>query len=73
MPPKKAPTRIRANRATIEKALAELNLNKPYYTCRVVGNRLEFALYGGGVAFWPPEAAPKPKPRAKPRAKAKEG
>jgi len=38
----------------IELALAELALDRPWYSCRLVGNRLEFQLYGGDVAVWPP-------------------
>jgi hypothetical protein len=44
-------TNSAANRA---KALQELAVDKPWYSCRVVGGRLEFALYGGDVVFWPP-------------------
>ena len=38
----------------LAKALRELGLSQPFYTCRVVGNRLEFVLYGGSVVYWPP-------------------
>lgn len=55
------PKRIRRTTATIAQALAELNINVPYYACRVVGNRLEFHLYGGQVTYWP-EAASDEKP-----------
>jgi hypothetical protein len=46
---------------TIRQALDELAINRPYYSCRVVGNRLELALYGGDVVFWPPKPEPKRK------------
>ena len=39
----------------LAKALRELGLTQPFYTCRVVGNRLEFVLYGGSVVYWPPD------------------
>jgi len=42
---------------TIRQALEELGENRPFYTCRVVGNRLEFAMYGGDVITWPPPKA----------------
>jgi hypothetical protein len=53
--------RIRNTAANRRKALQELGINVPYYTCRVVGGRLEFALYGGSVVYWPaaPAAAKK--------------
>jgi hypothetical protein len=38
----------------VAQALRELRLTQPFYTCRVVGNRLEFVLYGGSVVYWPP-------------------
>ena len=47
--------------ATIRQAIEELELNRPDYPCRVVGNRLEFSLYGGDVVHWPPKPAAKPK------------
>ena len=40
---------------TIRQAIEELGLNRPFYTCRVVGNRLEFSLYGGDLVYWPPK------------------
>ena len=40
----------------IAQALKELGIDKPFYTCRVVGGRLEFRLYGGAVVCWPPDA-----------------
>lgn len=46
---------------TIRQALDELGINRPFYTCRVVGNRLELALYGGDLVYWPPKPAPKRK------------
>ena len=45
---------VKADAPTIRQALDELGIDKPYYTCKVVGNRLEFSLYGGDVAIWPP-------------------
>ena len=42
---------------TIRQAIEELGLNRPFYTCRVVGNRLEFSLYGGDLVYWPPKRA----------------
>ena len=47
---------------TIRQALDELGIDRPYYTCRAAGGRLEFTLYGGDVAVWPPEPASKSKP-----------
>lgn len=38
---------------TVRKAIDELGLNRPFYTCRVVGNRLEFSVYGGDLVYWP--------------------
>lgn len=43
-----------ADADTIRQALEELGEDRPFYTCRVVGNRLEFAMYGGDVITWPP-------------------
>ena len=40
--------------ATIRQALDDVGIDKPYYTCKVVGSRLEFSLYGGDVVTWPP-------------------
>ena len=34
-------------------AVAALGINVPYYRVRLVGNRLEFHLYGGNVVYWP--------------------
>jgi hypothetical protein len=34
-------------------AVAALGLDVPYYQVRLVGNRLEFHLYGGQVVYWP--------------------
>jgi hypothetical protein len=34
-------------------AVAALGLDVPYYQVRLVGNRLEFHLYGGNVVYWP--------------------
>ena len=39
----------------IRQAVQDLGLNRPFYSCRIVGSRLEFALYGGDLLFWPPE------------------
>jgi hypothetical protein len=61
MPTKKAKPAARPapsvtnTRATRAQALEELAVDKPWYTCRVVGGRLEFSLYGGEVVFWPPQ------------------
>ena len=49
------PAPIVADAGTIRQALDELGINRPYYSCRVVGNRLEIALYGGDIVTWPPE------------------
>ena len=51
--PAKKPA-IKADDDTIRKALDELGIDRPYTTVRVVGNRLELALYGGDVVTWPP-------------------
>lgn len=42
----------------IKRALDDLAIDRPYYTCKVVGNRLEFSLYGGDVVHWPPSTSP---------------
>ena len=39
---------------TIQQALEDLGINVPYYEARLVGNRIEFHLYGGQVKTWPP-------------------
>ena len=39
-------------------ARVPLGIDRPYYACRVVGDRLEFSLYGGDVVVWPPGPAP---------------
>lgn len=44
--------------ALYDQALAELQITVPVYTCRVVGSRLEFRLYGGRVLYWPAGDAP---------------
>jgi hypothetical protein len=49
------PRSITASQANIAKALRELGITKPYYSCKVVGGRLRFTLYGGDVVFWPPK------------------
>lgn len=38
----------------IRQAVEELGINRPFYSCRIVGNRLEFSLYGGDLVYWPP-------------------
>lgn len=48
------PEAVRNTKANRARALKELGINRPYYTCRVVGNQLQFALYGGDVVYWPP-------------------
>jgi len=53
---RRAPT-IHADPETIRQALRALGIDRPFYTCKVVGSRLEFSLYGGDVAFWPPKPA----------------
>ncbi len=50
-----APEHVTCPEALYEQALAELQITVPVYTCRVVGNRLEFRLYGGRVLYWPEE------------------
>ena len=52
-----APAKVTASQANIAKALADLGINKPYYTARVVGGRLELHLYGGDVCYWPKEVS----------------
>jgi hypothetical protein len=39
----------------IREAVENLGINRPFYTCRLVGNRLEFSLYGGDLVYWPPK------------------
>ena len=51
-PPAAGLTQIDA--ATIARALLELQIDVPYYSVRLVGGRLEFALYGGRVVYWQP-------------------
>jgi hypothetical protein len=60
----KRPKRIRRTKANIRKALDDLQINVPYYHCRVVGNRLEFHLYGGQVRYWPELASDAKQPAA---------
>ena len=50
---KTRPRRITASQANIQRALEDLGINRPYYTARVVGGRLELRLYGGDVVYWP--------------------
>jgi hypothetical protein len=45
---------IQADPATIQQALDALGITVPYYTARVVGNRIELTLYGGQVVTWSP-------------------
>ncbi|MFC2031569.1 hypothetical protein ACFLWA_12690 [Chloroflexota bacterium] len=52
--PKKKPT-IKNDKATRDKAIADLGINVPIYRTRVVGGRLELFCYGGRVLFWPAE------------------
>lgn len=40
---------------TIRQALDELGIDRPYFSSRIVGNRLELTLYGGDLVYWPPE------------------
>jgi len=42
----------------LAQALAELAIDRPVLTSRLVGNRLELTLYGGDLIYWPP-AEPK--------------
>jgi hypothetical protein len=44
--------------ASYDQALAELGITVPVAACRLVGNRLEFRLYGGRVLYWPPVEDP---------------
>ena len=60
-PAKKPATK--ADPETVRQALDELGIDRPFYNCRVVGNRLEFSLYGGDVVFWPPKRARKRTPK----------
>jgi hypothetical protein len=60
------PKRVRKTRATIRRALDELDINVPWYHCRVVGNRLEFHLYGGQVVYWPKAASEAKQPQEEP-------
>jgi hypothetical protein len=48
------PKKVTRTQANIQRALEDLDINVPYYDCRLVGNRLEFHLYGGRVLSWPP-------------------
>lgn len=49
------PPPLTADTPTIARALKDLGINKPYYTARVVGSRIELQLYGGEVVYWPGE------------------
>ncbi|NLF10196.1 MAG: hypothetical protein GX597_00235 [Anaerolineaceae bacterium] len=55
---------------TYDQALRELGIDVPVAACRLVGNRLEFRLYGGRVLYWPPAAGDQP-PAAKRKKKGK--
>ena len=57
--PKRKPPVIVADEDTIRRAVEDLGINRPFYTCRVVGARLEFTLYGGDLIYWPPKQAAK--------------
>ena len=46
---------IVADEETVQRAIQDLGINRPFYTCRVVGARLEFSLYGGDLIYWPPK------------------
>jgi hypothetical protein len=50
------PQQVRNDARTRARAIRELGIDVPVYTTRVVGDRLELALYGGSVVYWPPEA-----------------
>lgn len=56
---------------TLRQALDELGINVPYYEARLVGNRIEFHLYGGQLVTWTPptdvEAAPRGRPEEEPK------
>jgi hypothetical protein len=56
------PKRIRNTKTHRQRALQELDIDVPYYACRLVSNRLEFYLYGGAVVRWPPVPEPEPAP-----------
>lgn len=55
---KAAPKPKPVSLADVPQALAELALDVPYYDVRLVGNRLEFHLYGGQVRAWPADPEP---------------
>lgn len=57
------PPAIIADDETVKRAIQDLGINRPYYSCRVVGARLEFSLYGGDLVYWPPKPARKPAPK----------
>jgi hypothetical protein len=52
-----APVDIIPERSGVEayydQALADLGITVPVAACRLVGNRLQFHLYGGQVLHWP--------------------
>ena len=45
--------KLELNPETVKQALEELGINVPFYQARLVGNRIEFHLYGGQVRTWP--------------------
>jgi hypothetical protein len=47
------PPPVKLDQPTIARALRELDVTVPYYNARLVGNRIEFHLYGGAVVYWP--------------------
>ena len=65
--PPRSPRPLTADPATIRQALDELGIDRPYYTAKVVGGRLELRLYGGDYVYWPADpvgahgGAPSPK------------
>jgi hypothetical protein len=60
---RKKPATLHADPATIQQALDALGITVPYYTARVVGNRIELTLYGGQVVTWSPAPVPRSSPR----------
>ena len=55
----------------IRQAVDELGITRPFYSCRLVGNRLEFSLYGGDLVYWSPSSSPNP-PAGRTRGRAKQ-
>ena len=58
--PRKPAKPKRVTLAHLPRALQDLGINRPYYSARVVGNRIELHLYGGDVVYWPPKAPSNP-------------